>query len=128
MVCEPAGQERPDPDLANRAFWQPMRGTTRWLSSKRNRFKVGFRTCRRSFASNLAARGVDQRIIDEWVGPQSEAMRKWHRHLIPKDRRTATQFFSFDRDIHDDKAAATHPTSIMRRTMTEMMRMCKRIL
>jgi integrase len=65
VVCTPGGLEPLDPDLANRCFWQPMRGTTWCLRSKKNWFKIGFHTYRHSFASNLAARGVDQRIIDE---------------------------------------------------------------
>ena len=39
-------------------------------------------------------RGVDQRIIDEWMGHQTEAMRKRYRHLFPKDRRAAIACFS----------------------------------
>jgi len=71
-----------------------MRGTTWCLTSKKNRFKVGFHTYRHSFASNLAARGVDQRIIDEWIRHQTEAMRKRYRHLFPQDRRMAIESFS----------------------------------
>jgi len=43
----------------------------------------GWHLFRHSFASNCAARGVDQRIIDEWMGHQTEEMRKRYRHLIP---------------------------------------------
>jgi integrase len=95
VVCEPGGVKPLDPDLANRAFWQPLRGTTWCLNSKRNWFKVGFHTYRHSFASNLAAKGVDQRIIDEFMGHQTEAMRKRYRHLFPRDRRSAIESFSF---------------------------------
>ena len=95
VVCEPGGTEPLDPDRANRCFWQPVRGTAWCLRSKRNWFKVGFHTYRHSFASNLAARGVDQRIVDEWMGHQTEAMRKRYRHLFPKDRRSAMESFSF---------------------------------
>src|SRR5207237_3104330 len=80
-------------DRANRCFWQPMRGTE-WSLGGRNCFKVGFHTYRHSFASNLAALGVDQRIIDEWMGHQTEAMRKRYRHLFPKSRRSAIVSFS----------------------------------
>jgi integrase len=38
---------------------------------------------RHSFISGLAAVGVDQRIIDDIVGHQSEAMRRRYRHLTP---------------------------------------------
>jgi integrase len=95
VVCEAGNPEPLGRDLANRAFWQPMRGTAWCLKSKRNWFKVGFHTYRHSFASNLAARGVDQRIVDEFMGHQTEAMRKRYRHLFPKDRRTAIECFTF---------------------------------
>ena len=43
----------------------------------------GFHVRRHSFASNLATAGVDQRVIDEWMGNQTEEMRKRYRHLFP---------------------------------------------
>ena len=95
VICEPDSVEPLGSDLANRAFWQPMRGTNWCLRSKKNWFKIGFHTYRHSFASNLAAQGVDQRIIDEWMGHQTEAMRKRYRHLFPKDRRSAIESFTY---------------------------------
>jgi integrase len=81
-------------DRANRLFWQPMRGTTWCLDSARNWFKVGFHTYRHSFASNLAAAGVDQRVIDEFMGHQTEEMRRRYRHLFPKTRQSAIESFT----------------------------------
>ena len=81
-------------DRANRLFWQPMRGTDWSLDSARRWFKVGFHTYRHSFASNLAAAGVDQRVIDEFMGHQTETMRKRYRHLFPQNRRSAIESFS----------------------------------
>ena len=49
----------------------------------------GYHVFRHSFASNLAAGGVDQRIIDEWMGHQTEEMRKRYRHLFPEQQRAA---------------------------------------
>lgn len=43
----------------------------------------GWHVLRHSFVSNAAAKGVDQRLIDGWVGHQTEEMRKRYRHLIP---------------------------------------------
>ena len=43
----------------------------------------GFHTFRHSFASNLAASGADQRIIDDFMGHQTEEMRRRYRHLFP---------------------------------------------
>jgi integrase len=49
----------------------------------------GWHVLRHSFASNCAAKGVDQRLIDEWMGHQTEAMRKRYRHLLPSTQREA---------------------------------------
>lgn len=43
----------------------------------------GLHMFRHSFASNLACLEVDQRRIDEWMGHQTEAMRKRYQHLRP---------------------------------------------
>ena len=62
-------------DVASHHFTQTVR-RTKWKKLR------GFHVLRHSFASNLAAGGVDQRIIDEWMGHQTEEMRKRYRHLI----------------------------------------------
>ena len=49
----------------------------------------GFHVFRHSFASNLAARNVDQRMIDVWMGHQTEEMRRRYRHLFPEQQRSA---------------------------------------
>lgn len=51
----------------------------------------GFHIFRHSFASNLAAADIDQRIIDEYMGHNTEAMRKRYRHLFPDQRRKAIE-------------------------------------
>ena len=51
----------------------------------------GFHVFRHSFASNCAAAGLDQRIIDEWMGHQTEEMRHRYRHLFPEQQRTAIE-------------------------------------
>lgn len=45
---------------------------------------AAFTFFRHSFASNLASQGVDQRIIDAWMGHQTEEMRERYRHLAPE--------------------------------------------
>ncbi len=75
ILCLPKSTEPLSLDKANTAFWQPMRDTSWCLDRRRNWYKVGFHTYRHSFVSNLAARGVDQRVIDEWVGHTTDAMR-----------------------------------------------------
>ena len=49
----------------------------------------GYHVFRHSFISNLARAGVDQRIIDELVGHETDAMRKRYRHLFPEQRKDA---------------------------------------
>jgi integrase len=46
----------------------------------------GWHTLRHSFISNCAARGVDQRSIDAWVGHATDAMRQRYRHLFPDEQ------------------------------------------
>ena len=94
VICDATALEPLTLDRANRLFWQPMNGTEWCLDQKRHWYKIGFHTYRHSFASNLAANGVDQRVIDEWMGHQTEAMRKRYRHLFPKSRQSAIQSFS----------------------------------
>lgn len=61
---------------------RPFRGS-KWAVLK------GWHVFRHSFASNLAAKGVDQRKIDEYMGHETEAMRRRYRHLAPSETRTA---------------------------------------
>jgi integrase len=49
----------------------------------------GYHVLRHSFISALASEGVDQRVIDEVVGHQSEEQRKRYRHLYPGVMREA---------------------------------------
>lgn len=49
----------------------------------------GFHVLRHSFISCLAAAGVDQRIIDDFVGHQTDEQRKRYRHLIPDVKQKA---------------------------------------
>lgn len=49
----------------------------------------GFHAFRHSFASNLAAAGVDSRVISELMGHQTAEMEARYRHLFPAQRRAA---------------------------------------
>jgi integrase len=49
----------------------------------------GYHVLRHSFASNCALKGVDQRIIDAWMGHQTEAMRRRYSHLFPEQQQEA---------------------------------------
>lgn len=95
VVCDPDTIDPLTPPLANRRFWQPLKGTHWCLNGHKKWYKIGFHTYRHSFASNLAAKNVDQRIIDEFMGHQSESMRRRYRHLFPAARRSAIESISF---------------------------------
>ena len=49
----------------------------------------GWHCLRHSFISNCASKGIDQRMIDEWVGHTTEAMRRRYRHLFPSIQQEA---------------------------------------
>ncbi len=49
----------------------------------------GWHCLRHSFISNCASKGVDQRMIDDWVGHQTDTMRRRYRHLFPTEQRRA---------------------------------------
>lgn len=57
-------------------FSRTLEGT-KWENVK------GLHCFRHSFCSNLAMRGVDQRIIDDLVGHQTPEQQKRYRHLAP---------------------------------------------
>jgi integrase len=64
-------------DEAHDHFKRTVAGS-KWSSLR------GYHVLRHSFISALASEGVDQRVIDEIVGHQSEEQRKRYRHLYPK--------------------------------------------
>lgn len=49
----------------------------------------GLHCLRHSFISACASKGLDQRIIDEWVGHQTDEQRRRYRHLYPSVQREA---------------------------------------
>lgn len=69
-------------DEANDHFKRTLAGT-RWKKLR------GWHTFRHSFCSNCALKGLDQRIIDAWMGHQTEEMRRRYRHLFPDQQREA---------------------------------------
>ena len=68
--------------FTTKCFRRSLKGS-KWVRLR------GFHVFRHSFASNLAAAGVDQRVIDEFMGHQTEEMRRRYRHLFPDQRRQA---------------------------------------
>jgi integrase len=69
-------------DEAHDHFKRAISGS-KWASLR------GYHVLRHSFISALASEGVDQRVIDEIVGHQSEEQRKRYRHLYPRVMRDA---------------------------------------
>jgi integrase len=49
----------------------------------------GWHVLRHSFISNCALKGIDQRIIDSFVGHTTEEMRRRYTHLFPSAKRDA---------------------------------------
>ncbi len=49
----------------------------------------GWHVLRHSFISNCALKGIDQRIIDSFVGHTTEEMRKRYTHLFPSAKKDA---------------------------------------
>lgn len=68
--------------LNMKSFRRVMRGS-KWSMMR------GYHTFRHSFVSVLAAAGVDQRMIDEMSGHQTDEMRRRYRHLTPQIKRAA---------------------------------------
>lgn len=58
-------------------------------TSEKWRVIRGFHTFRHSFASILASKGIDQRIIDSLMGHQTEEMRARYQHLFPDTKENA---------------------------------------
>jgi integrase len=63
----------------------------RTLASSKWQVLRGWHVFRHSFCSNCAAQGVDQRLIDAWVGHTTEEMRRRYRHLLPNQERQVIQ-------------------------------------
>jgi len=79
-----AANQRLKQTFTTKTFRRALVGTD-WVQLR------GFHVFRHSFASNLAAKAVDQRVIDEFMGHQTEAMRRRYRHLFPDQRQKAIQ-------------------------------------
>lgn len=72
------------PNIAHKHF-------KRVLSRSRFAKLRGWHVLRHSFCSNCAARSVDQRVINAWVGHQSEEMVRRYRHLLPTQSRESIE-------------------------------------
>jgi integrase len=79
--------ERPGPAPLTRDEAQDL--LKRTLAGSKWEVLRGFHVLRHSFISACANKGVDQRLIDEWVGHSTEEQRKRYRHLWPSTQRQA---------------------------------------
>lgn len=71
----------------------------------------GWHVFRHSFASNCAAKGVDQRLIDAWMGHQTEEMRRRYRHLFPDQQLQAIRLVFGTEATQANAAADAQPPS-----------------
>jgi integrase len=81
LFCKGEG-EPITPREAHNYFQRALR-TSKWNVLK------GWHVFRHSFISALASKGVDQRIIDDMVGHQTDEQRRRYRHLYPDVKQDA---------------------------------------
>jgi integrase len=81
LFCKQDGKEI-TPREAHNYFQRGLR-LSKWNVLK------GWHVFRHSFISDLASKGVDQRIIDDVVGHQTEEQRRRYRHLYPDVKQQA---------------------------------------
>jgi integrase len=74
-ICMPGGQ--PLKDTYTTSLLHQATAGSEWSVIP------GWHCLRHSFISNCVARGIDQRLIDHWVGHSTEAMRRRYSHLLP---------------------------------------------
>lgn len=74
-ICMPNGQ--PLKDTYTTTLLHQATAGSQWMVIP------GWHCLRHSFISNCAARGIDQRLIDHWVGHSTDAMRRRYSHLLP---------------------------------------------
>jgi integrase len=61
----------------------------RTLAGSKWQVVPGWHCFRHSFISACASKGVDQRLIDEWIGHGTEEQRRRYRHLYPSTQQEA---------------------------------------
>ncbi len=81
VICDETGSPL-TPQMAAHHFRWAVEGT-KWDVLR------GWHVLRHSFISNCAAKGIDQRMIDAWVGHTTAEMAARYRHLFPEPQREA---------------------------------------
>ena len=74
---------QPLPRQATQEAFVSVRAKSKWSVLK------GYHVLRHSFISACAAKNVDQRLLDSWVGHQTEEQRRRYRHLYPSVQKAA---------------------------------------
>lgn len=111
LICLPKASKPITKEQANNAFHRVLSGT-RWertMPSGKKKVVIGFHTFRHSFASNLAVAGVDQRVIDRWMGHVTEDMRKRYQHLFPQTLSDSIRKLSFGGNGNAGQDSQGHP-------------------
>jgi site-specific recombinase XerD len=86
MFCKNGGQ--PLDDRTSREAFKAITKNSRWSILR------GYHVLRHSFASNLAMKGVDDRIVRKLMGHQSEEMTLRYQHLFPEKQIDAINVLS----------------------------------
>ena len=73
------------PDAASDHLDRALAASSKWGNVR------GWHTLRHSFISACANKGVDQRMIDAWVGHSTDEQRVRYRHLYPSTQRDAIE-------------------------------------
>ncbi len=71
------------PDAASHHLDRVLAASEKWTHLK------GWHVLRHSFISACANKGVDQRVIDSWVGHATDEQRMRYRHLYPSTQQAA---------------------------------------
>jgi len=79
-----AGPEALTRDEAHDHLWRAL-SHSKWDKLR------GWHVLRHSFISNCALKGIDQRIIDSFVGHTTEEMRRRYTHLFPSAKKAAIE-------------------------------------
>ena len=103
MVCVSSGRTvhvlicRVSPSKKGRPAAEPLTSRDahdcfkRALADSKWKRLRGWHVLRHSFISNCALKGIDQRIIDSFVGHTTEEMRKRYTHLFPSAKKAAIE-------------------------------------
>jgi integrase len=83
IIAFAEGLNKPVADWTNQKAFRRVVKNSKWTLLR------GYHCFRHSFVSVLAGAGIDQRLIDEMSGHQTEEMRRRYRHVTPQIKRSA---------------------------------------